>query len=112
MRVEQTLHRVAQVERTPHGHGALVVSRHPEREKRRGHTPLAETRDIHVAGRGALCQVGMVYEDSLGGIDVAVDSDSLSSGRVQHEQTKCQTHWVSIPRLGLTCYPVRHGDFR
>ena len=75
MGVEEALHGVAEVERAADRFGTFVVSGNPEGEERRVDAAFLQARNIDVAHRGALGDVGAVDQDALRRIDVAVDAD-------------------------------------
>jgi hypothetical protein len=77
MRVEQRLHRVAQLERSTYRLRALVVGRDVQRKERRAHAGFPEPGQIHVALPGPAGDVLLAVEHPLQGVDVAVDANRL-----------------------------------
>jgi len=71
------LHGVAELQRAAYRLGALIVDRTPQREERRFHAALVQTREIDVTVGKAPAEIGAADQDALDRVDVAVDADGF-----------------------------------
>src|SRR5207247_4162541 len=81
MRIQHTLHGVAQIQSAPDRFRSFVIGRDPEGEEGSIDAALAHTRQVGMTVRGAESEILVIDENTLDGIDVCVKFDVLAAER-------------------------------